>query len=128
MDKAKQERKQEYIAYIASPKWKSFRNSIIIERGRKCERCGEEKGEIHAHHLTYIRFMNELPEDIKLLCKPCHKEVHRLKDAKKKRKKAVNKPKKKRTSKIKTASFNTEIQRRYKAIGHYPMRKPFKTS
>jgi len=73
------ERKIEYADYINSQKWKSFRLSIIKERGYKCEKCGANNRIIHAHHLTYERFMKELPEDIQLLCVLCHKEVHNKK-------------------------------------------------
>lgn len=69
-------RKKEYTKYINSFKWKKFRQSIIDERGHRCEDCGNTSGVIHAHHLTYERFMNELPSDIRLLCIPCHEIVH----------------------------------------------------
>jgi hypothetical protein len=69
-------RKERYTNYINSNEWKSFRLSIIKERGYKCEKCGANNRIIHAHHLTYERFMKELPEDIQLLCVPCHKEIH----------------------------------------------------
>ena len=101
--KKQQERKMEYVEFINSQKWKSFRAGIIKERGRKCEKCGETKGEIHAHHLTYERFMNELPEDIQLLCKACHMAVHNRRNNKKEKRKLANaqkvrKPKKQKKS------------------------------
>lgn len=104
MVKKDAKKKAEYIAYIASEKWKSFRNGIIKERGRKCEKCGQDKGEIHAHHLTYERFMNELPEDIQLLCKACHMAIHNRRNKKKEKRKItaaqkVKKPKKQKKSK-----------------------------
>jgi len=73
---SKRERKAIYIEYINSIKWKEFRQTIIDQRGYACEKCGCNDKVIHAHHLTYIRFMNELPEDIQLLCVPCHEDVH----------------------------------------------------
>ncbi len=73
------ERRAIYLEYINSAKWKDFRQSIITHRGYACEKCGCTDKVIHAHHLTYERFMNELPEDIQLLCVPCHEEVHNKK-------------------------------------------------
>ena len=99
-----EKKRNDYLEFINSQKWKSFRAGIIKERGRKCEKCGETKGEIHAHHLTYERFMNELPEDIQLLCKACHMAVHNRRNNKKEKRKLANaqkvrKPKKQKKSK-----------------------------
>ena len=62
----------EYRAYILSDKWRSFRHEIIVARGKKCERCGKA-GRVELHHLHYRNFENEKPEDVRLLCHPCHK-------------------------------------------------------
>jgi len=116
------ERRAKYLEYINSAEWKSFRNSIIAKRGRKCELCGETQGEIHAHHLTYARFMNELETDIQLLCKPCHMKVHNKKERKKKsnslsakvaKKKQERKRKSKNPIKIK---ISTNAQKRWDAL------------
>lgn len=74
--KQKEKRKQTYNDYINSSAWKKLRKSIMDERGYKCEKCGATQIELHAHHLTYERFTKELPEDIQILCKPCHKKEH----------------------------------------------------
>lgn len=101
---AAEKRRNEYLEYLNSDKWRAFRLGIMKERGRKCEKCGQDKGEIHAHHLTYERFMNELPEDIQLLCKPCHMAVHNRRNKKKEKRKLTKalqpkKPKKQKKSK-----------------------------
>lgn len=62
---------ESYYAHIYSDRWKEFRHEIIMERGKKCERCGKA-GRIELHHLHYRNFDHELPEDVKLLCVPCH--------------------------------------------------------
>lgn len=67
---------ESYYAHICSDKWKAFRHSIIMDRGKKCERCGS-KGRIHLHHKTYARFGFELPDDVQLLCPVCHKQADR---------------------------------------------------
>lgn len=67
-----------YNAYIKSHKWFIFSSNVKKERGNKCEECSAGgKGIIlHAHHLTYERLGNELPEDIQVLCKSCHQLKH----------------------------------------------------
>lgn len=98
------ERRLNYESYMKSNAWQLLRSNIIAKRGRKCEKCGETKGEIHAHHLNYERFMNELPEDIQLLCKACHMAVHKRRNNKKEKRKLAKasqpkKPKKQKKSK-----------------------------
>lgn len=75
---AKKNRLAEYKKYMKSITWKLFSDKIKADRGNKCEDCGANgKGVVlHAHHLTYDRFKNELPEDIQVLCKPCHQKKH----------------------------------------------------
>jgi 5-methylcytosine-specific restriction endonuclease McrA len=63
-----------YEKYIRSEKWLSFRESIIAERGRKCEECPTTSGKLHLHHLHYGTFKHERPQDVKLLCVPCHQK------------------------------------------------------
>ena len=65
-----------YEAYINSPEWKLFRRTIIKARGKKCEDCSAAGPVLHLHHLTYERLGNELPEDVRLLCEPCHQKQH----------------------------------------------------
>lgn len=69
--------KQKYLDYIKSPRWQDFRERIIRERGYRCESkgCGATNN-IELHHLNYHRLGKELPQDVRLLCKKCHKEVH----------------------------------------------------
>jgi 5-methylcytosine-specific restriction endonuclease McrA len=65
-----------YEKYVRSEKWMSFRASIIAVRGRKCEECPTVGGKLHLHHLNYNHFKSERPEDVKLLCVPCHQKKH----------------------------------------------------
>ena len=51
--------------------WKEKRDKIIKER-RKCERCGSTK-DLHVHHIKGLR--SEMPEDLELLCRKCHKKI-----------------------------------------------------
>jgi 5-methylcytosine-specific restriction endonuclease McrA len=68
----------EYIAYLESPEWRAFRQRIFLERGRECERCSTTaKGARQVHHLHYRNLGHELPEDVQVLCLPCHTEIHK---------------------------------------------------
>jgi hypothetical protein len=66
----------DYKAYLNSKEWKTLRKSLIEERGGYCERCGSKDKSFHIHHLTYDRIGQELPEDLQVLCKDCHKNEH----------------------------------------------------
>lgn len=63
---------------------KLFRQ-VLIWRGIKphdekaCERCGfraKNRELFVVHHRHYRTFQNEQPEDVCLLCKPCHAQLH----------------------------------------------------
>jgi hypothetical protein len=60
-----------YQQRIASAEWKRLKRELINQRGNNCERCGQGGG-LHLHHRTYARLGDELPEDVELLCHPCH--------------------------------------------------------
>src|SRR5271166_365376 len=48
----------------------------------RCEDCGEDSGKLALHHFTHRTiddepiFGRETPDDLQLLCRPCHKEKH----------------------------------------------------
>lgn len=69
-------RKEMYEFYINSPDWGRFRRSIFAVRGYKCEQCGTLEGQMHVHHLHYRTFTEERPEDVQVLCIPCHEKTH----------------------------------------------------
>ena len=65
-----------YKEYLNSPQWQRFRRQIFEQRGRRCERCLKPAMVLHLHHKTYQRFGKELPEDVEILCAPCHEKEH----------------------------------------------------
>lgn len=82
-DKKKHRRKvlepldrSQYKTYIQSKRWYVFRKGLIKERGKVCQKCYAKNVPLHAHHLTYIRLGCEKPEDILIVCIPCHEEIH----------------------------------------------------
>ena len=75
------QREKEYRAFLHSKVWKEFRAGIIKKRGKRCEACGLSVSlrVLHLHHKTYVRFGGkEKPSDVVLLCKSCHRLVHKI--------------------------------------------------
>ncbi|PKN71233.1 MAG: hypothetical protein CVU54_02085 [Deltaproteobacteria bacterium HGW-Deltaproteobacteria-12] len=66
---------QKYREYIQSPTWEKKRKEALERVDHKCQKCGHTQWsrKLNVHHLTYERFMNELPEDLKVVCTICHK-------------------------------------------------------
>ncbi len=65
----------EYAAYLHSDHWRLLRLEILSTRGSQCERC-KKFGRVDVHHLTYLRIGRELPSDLQVLCRSCHKAQH----------------------------------------------------
>jgi hypothetical protein len=74
--KHKAKRPPNYKIYIRSEAWDKFRGSVIKARGRICEDCGTRVGEMNLHHVTYARLGRERPDDVQILCVPCHARRH----------------------------------------------------
>lgn len=71
--------KEEYYKYLKSKDWSDIKLDLIHTRGNKCERCGNKRKHfryLHIHHLTYRNIGNEKPEDLEILCAPCHRKEH----------------------------------------------------
>ena len=73
-------RRASYDAYMKSPEWKARRKGCLRRAGFRCEyvvdgrRCPERTG-LEAHHLTYRRWMRELPADLQCLCSAHHHRI-----------------------------------------------------
>lgn len=60
-----------YYEYIQSPEWKTKAEAAKKRAGYRCVVCnGTDR--LEAHHRTYERLGNELPEDITALDHDCH--------------------------------------------------------
>lgn len=62
----------DYETYIHSPEWEEKAKEAKKRAGYRCQLCNG-KYKIAAHHRTYERLGHELPEDLTVLCKRCHK-------------------------------------------------------
>lgn len=64
-----------YSEYLQSERWRALRARLITERGTLCEVCHKQP-HYSLHHNTYARLFNETDEDVTLVCKECHTEIH----------------------------------------------------
>lgn len=74
----------DYYEYIKSTAWKEKADAAKERAGNRCQVCNKA-GRLDAHHRTYERLGDELPEDITVLCRECHEvyEMNRKAKAKK---------------------------------------------
>jgi len=63
-----------YFDYIKSNEWRIKAEEAKARAGNCCQVCNRSRAEVQldAHHRTYERLGNELPEDITVLCRDCH--------------------------------------------------------
>lgn len=64
-----------YYDYLKSPQWQTVRDAALKRANYQCEKCKSAKN-LEVHHITYKRLGYELPEDLIVLCKDCHENVH----------------------------------------------------
>lgn len=82
---------EEYKAYINSQQWKRKRQQAIDRAGNQCQVCGvygTRQTRLEVHHKTYERFKNERPEDLEVVCQPCHLERDKVRAKESKRRAA----------------------------------------
>ena len=69
--------KDEYIEYLKSEHWKSFKKRYKKAKSPQfCLGCGNKR--IQLHHRTYARLGKERYEDIFPLCGKCHIKLHKF--------------------------------------------------
>ncbi len=64
-----------YNNYQKGRHFLAFRKRALVERSKVCERCGSSEL-LQVHHLTYERLGNELMDDVEVVCRKCHQELH----------------------------------------------------
>jgi hypothetical protein len=65
-----------YRNYLASDEWLEKRRAAHERAGHRCQVCNSDSGDFDVHHRTYERVGKELPEDLLVLCRECHKLFH----------------------------------------------------
>lgn len=69
-------RKLAYMASLRTTRWQRLREEVLARDNFECRSCGEPATELH--HITYIRFSRELPEDVVAACRDCQKAEREL--------------------------------------------------
>lgn len=65
-----------YHAYLKSPEWRKKRRRLLRTAGAFCALCGATR-RLTVHHITYAHIGKEWPEDMRVVCWPCHQRQHR---------------------------------------------------
>lgn len=78
VERAKESRRKSYRDYLRSPEWRERATAAKETAGWKCQICNKpgNYSSLNAHHRTYDRVRNELPEDLIVLCGDCHDVFH----------------------------------------------------
>ena len=65
-------------AKLSGPRWTAARKQALDAAGWRCSRCGRA-GKLEVHHATPLDDGGEpyAPENLEVLCKPCHFDAHR---------------------------------------------------
>ena len=66
-----------YKEYLQTPEWDQIRRRSLIIADHRCQVCEASSVELHVHHKTYERRGEELPDDLIVLCKTCHEDIHK---------------------------------------------------
>jgi 5-methylcytosine-specific restriction endonuclease McrA len=66
------------LVYLKSEHWKLLREAKFKQVGRKCEKCPSIKI-LQVHHIRYKEIFNVILSDLQVLCRKCHKKIHKKK-------------------------------------------------
>ena len=69
--------KSVYYSYLNSKEWHDKRNKILEYANYECSRC-KSKENLQVHHLNYNTVGNECLGDLEVVCKTCHKKIHKI--------------------------------------------------
>ena len=67
---------EEKAKYLKSQKWLILKAKRLRIADRRCEKCGIGTRQLHLHHITYERLLDEDINDLRILCSKCHSELH----------------------------------------------------
>jgi 5-methylcytosine-specific restriction endonuclease McrA len=72
----------DYYEYLKTKEWKEKSAQAKYRAGLTCELCGRHQNELvdselEAHHVSYVRLGYEEPEDLVVLCRDCHRKIHK---------------------------------------------------
>lgn len=67
-----------YNTYLKSEHWKKRRAGALYKANFHCQCCGETEN-LQVHHLSYKNIWHELDNDLKVVCRSCHMDIHNIK-------------------------------------------------
>lgn len=65
-----------YADYLQTPEWTAIRNGKLRSAHYKCQVCNTGNPPLNVHHRHYRNRGNENPQDLIVLCQPCHELFH----------------------------------------------------
>jgi hypothetical protein len=68
-------KRKDYNRYLQSDHWADLRRRKFSESGRNCKNCGSVKVP-HVHHINYRHLIDCTLDDLLVLCKICHDDLH----------------------------------------------------
>jgi 5-methylcytosine-specific restriction endonuclease McrA len=66
---------EQYRQYRQTPEWRERADAAKARFGGRCALCNASD-RLEAHHRTYERVGQELPDDLTALCADCHRAYH----------------------------------------------------
>lgn len=64
-----------YEKYLQTEHWRHVRILALERAGGRCQLCNKTE-RLQVHHRTYERRGEEKPEDVTVVCRPCHARHH----------------------------------------------------
>ena len=68
-----------YNIYLPSDHWQKRRIEALKKADFTCQCCNSKK-ELQVHHLTYRNVWKEKDEDLKVVCRACHRAIHKIEE------------------------------------------------
>jgi 5-methylcytosine-specific restriction endonuclease McrA len=65
-----------YREYLRTPEWRQVRAAALLRAGNACALDTTHTEDLEVHHRTYERRGAELPTDVIVLCRECHRVHH----------------------------------------------------
>jgi len=69
-----------YDEYLRTPEWRHTRAAALVRADHQCAMNPAHIGPLEVHHRSYERRGAELPSDLIVLCRTCHRVHHTHKD------------------------------------------------
>jgi 5-methylcytosine-specific restriction endonuclease McrA len=64
------------VKYMEQEEWQVRRVQALTRAGYKCQACSRRDTTLDVHHNSYENYGNERPQDLIVLCRPCHQRLH----------------------------------------------------